>query len=132
MTDIVGLRTSPTSSRSSSSTCKATASRRFDRASSTVSPCVYDRDFEAVRDEVSVSPEEDRVNGMPQVAVPRWRYHMVQPPSTTRLWPVIQAPAGEASRATAPLRSSGAPVRGIGWFWRNLSTISTFAPGVGI
>ena len=34
-------------------------------------------------------------------------YQTLHPPSTTRLWPVIHAPASEARSATAPFRSVG-------------------------
>ena len=38
-------------------------------------------------------------------------YQMLHPPSTIRLCPVIHDPAGEASSATAPFKSSGIPER---------------------
>ncbi len=56
-------------------------------------------------------------------------YQTLQPPSTTRLWPVIQAPASDASSATAPLRSAGVPVRASGLARRQRSTNSGSVPG---
>src|ERR1700751_172781 len=38
----------------------------------------------------------------------------VTPPSTAKVWPVINAQASEANNAVAPLRSSGPPLRFIG------------------
>src|SRR5262249_30631021 len=59
-------------------------------------------------------------------------YQTLQPPSTTRLWPVIHAPASEARRATAPFRSAGVPVRASGFERRQRSTKPGSVPGCGI
>ena len=40
---------------------------------------------------------------------------IVKPPSTTIVWPVIQADASESRNATGPAMSSGSPMRRSGW-----------------